>query len=190
MELGTEIFRTRGRATRNISASIVRELERADLELLATEKGSKSNAIKRITDRHHALARLLARGHPPSQAAAIAGYCLSRVSVLQDDPAFRELLEFYRSEVDVAFRGVDAKLAGVASDALDLLQERLEEEPDKVSTNQLMEVVKLGADRTGFGPQSSSMNMNVNVNMADKLEAARRRVQMRKLEVIEGSKND
>jgi hypothetical protein len=51
-----------------------------------------------------------------------------------------------------------------------------------------MEITKLGADRTGFGPQSSQLN--VNVDLSGRLEAARKRVAMRKLKVIEGGKEE
>lgn len=167
---------------------VIRELEAGDLVLLGAEKGSKSSPIKRLSERHHALARNLAGGMAPSEAAIVCGYSLSRVSILQDDPAFKELLSFYRSDVNAQYRDLHARLSGIALDAAEEIQVRLEEEPEKVSLAALMELTKMGADRTGFGPQSSSTNLNVNVDLAGRMEAARKRVAMRKLELIEGSK--
>lgn len=184
MDLSGELFRTRGRAPKPIAAAVVRELEPSDLVLLGEEKGSKPSAIKRVTERHHALARNIASGMPISEAGMLQGYSLSRVSILQSDPAFKELLEFYREDAQRPYRDLHIRLSGLALDAAEELSNRLEEEPEKVSIGQLMELTKMGADRTGHGPQSSQLN--VNVDLAGRLEAARRRVAMRKLTVIEG----
>lgn len=179
MDLGGMVFRTSGRAVRPLVATPVRELDEADIALLAEDRGSRPPAIKRISERHHALARNLAGGMSPSDAAVICGYSASRVSILQDDPAFRELLTFYREGVQAEYRGLHARLSGLALDAADELASRLEEKPEDISVGQLMELTKMGADRTGFGPQSSSTNLNVNVDLASRLEAARRRVAAR-----------
>lgn len=184
MDLSGELFRTRGRAPKPIAAAVVRELEPNDLILLDREKGSRPSAIKRLTERHHALARNLASGMAIHEAATLQGYSLSRVSILQGDPAFKELLEFYCEDANRPYRDLHIRLSGLALDAAEELSNRLEEEPEKVSIGQLMELTKLGADRTGHGPQSSQLN--VNVDLSGRLEAARKRVAMRKLKVIEG----
>jgi hypothetical protein len=192
MDLSGELFRTRGRAPKPIAAVVVRELEKNDLLLLDGEKGSKPSALKRLTERHHALARNIASGMAPGEAAIIQGYSLSRVSILQNDPAFKELLKFYREDAERPFRDLHNRLAGMSMDAAEELAARLEEdmqaEDKKISIGQLMEITKLGADRTGFGPQSSQLN--VNVDLSGRLEAARKRVAMRKLKVIEGGKEE
>lgn len=173
-----EIFtiRTRGRAPIELSPELVRDLVPADLAAISEEKGSEAPALKRITDRHHALARNLAGGMSEGEAALVCGISSSRISILKADVQFRELLLFYRGEVNLVYQDMHEKLAGIASTALDELQDRLEDAPEKVSTGQLMELAKMGADRTGFGPQSQQTNLNVNVDMAARLQAARRRV--------------
>jgi len=182
MNAPLDIFRTTGRAARPVEARAVRPLEEADLVLLGEEKGSRAPALKRLGERHHALARALASGLSPGEAAVICRYELSRVSILQSDPAFRELLTFYRDDVNRQYLGLHEQLSGLASDAAEELATRLTEEPEKFSIGQLMEVTKMGADRTGHGPQSSSTNVNVNVDLAGRLEAARKRVQARTIE--------
>lgn len=184
LDLDADLFRTTGRAAKPVSAVAIRPLDEADLTLLGEEKGSKAPALVRLSERHHALARNLASGMSPSQAALTCGYTLSRVSILQDDPAFRELLHFYRADVELQYRDLHTRLSGLALDAADELANRLEEAPEDISTGQLMELTKMGADRTGFGPQSSSTNVNVNVDLAGRLEAARKRVQARTIEGI------
>jgi hypothetical protein len=194
MELTQEVFRTRGRAAKPVEAAVLRELDQADMVLLSSERGIKPSAIKRITDRHHNLARTLASGMPESDAAIFCGYTVSRVSILKSDPAFAELLEFYREDAQRPYRDLHVRLSGLATDATVLLQEKLEADMElevddrKVPVGQLMELTKMGADRTGFGPQTTALN--VNVDLAGRLEAARKRVQMRKLTVIEGGREE
>lgn len=175
-------FRTRGRAAKSIAFAEVRQLDKTDLALLGDEKGSKPTPLKRLGDRHHALARCLASGMAESDAAIACGYVISRVSVLKSDPAFQELLAFYREDADRAYRDMHERLAGLSRDAVDELHTRLEDdiqaEEKKISVGQLLEIAKMGADRTGHGPQSSQ-NVNVNVGIASRLEAARRRVSER-----------
>lgn len=175
-------FRTVGRSARRITFAEVREIEPADLELLSAEKGSRAPPLKRLGDRHHALARCLASGMSEGDAALSCGYVLSRVSILKADPAFKELLEFYRADTDRAYRDMHERLAGLSRDAADELHARLEEDMEadekQISIGQLLEITKMGADRTGHGPQSSQ-NVNVNVGIASRLEQARLRVRER-----------
>jgi hypothetical protein len=181
--MATDIFRVMGRASKPISAVQVRELDSVDIALLGEEKGSRAAPLKRLSERHHALARCLASGMEPGDAAITCGYVTSRVSILQADPAFQELLAFYREDVQAKYLDMHGVLAGLSLDAAVELRERLEEDMQanekKMSVGQLVELTKLGADRTGFGPQSSQLN--VNVDLAGRLQAARERVAQRRL---------
>ena len=139
-DLDPGLFRTRGRASAALTAVAVRALQVDDLVLLQGEKGSRAPPLKRLAERHHALARCLASGMSPGDAAVTCGYDQSRVSILQADPAFRELLTFYRDDVNRSYRDMHERLAGLSLDATALLQEQLEAdlsaEPDerKLST--------------------------------------------------------
>lgn len=178
-----DIFRVRGRAPAALCAAQVRELDETDVALLREERGVKAPALKRLSERHHALARCLASGMEEADAAITCGYVASRVSILKADPAFQELLVFYRQNVNSKYLDMHGVLAGLSLDAAAELRERLEldieAEDKKITVGQLMELTKLGADRTGFGPQSSQLN--VNVDLAGRLQAARERVAQRRL---------
>lgn len=178
-----DIFRTTGRASAPLSAVQVRELDATDIALLGEEKGTKAAPLKRLSERHHALARCLASGMEDGDAAVTCGYVASRVSILKADPAFQELLAFYRGATESKYLDMHGVLAGLSLDAAMELRERLEDEMQsdekKMTIGQLNELVKLGADRTGHGPQSSQLN--VNVDLADRLQAARQRVAQRRL---------
>lgn len=186
MDLNLPLARTFGRASKPVGGTVVRRLGPSDLEGLNAERGTEPIAIKRIGQRHHALAKLLASGTKEWEAAAIVGYTLSRVSVLKGDPTFKELVAFYKGNVDAEYLQLHEALAGLSLDAANELRLRLEEDPESIPLLQLAELVKMGADRTGHGP-SSSQNVNVNLNIGSRLEEARKRIEARKREVIEGS---
>lgn len=184
MNLPLDIVRTTGRAPVQVTAEVLRPLTDADMALLAQEKGSTTPPLKRIRDRHHSAARLLASGVAEGQVAIITGYDISRISILKNDPAFAELVAFYRANVETAYASMHEQLAGMSMDALIMLRDRMEEEPEKVSMGQLMELIKLGADRTGHGPVSKNdSTVNVNVNLANRLDQARQRVKERQIDV-------
>lgn len=188
--LGEDIFRTRGRALKPLDAEVSRALEAADLALLGDEKGSVPTPLKRISSRHHAVARAIASGQDAKQISAIYNYSESRISILKSDPAFSELVAFYQAQDTEIVRDMNTQLAEVATDALEELRARLEDDPDKFSHGQLMEVVKLGADRTGHGPQTSQTNVNINVDLASRLEAARKRVNERRALVLDNDSGE
>lgn len=189
--LDLDFGRTSGRRSKEVGVEVLRELEPSDAEQAQAERGSTAPNLKKLRDRHHALAKALATGTPEGDAAIMCGYSPSRVSILKDDPAFVELVAFYRKGQEEQYYGIHEKLAGVAGDALDELSERLEEKPEDFTPGQLMDLAKLGADRTGHGP-SSSTQVDVRVGLADRLDSARKRLASRKdigLD-IEGSAKD
>lgn len=157
----------------DLNAEVVRALTPEDMEALEQEREIKAPAIKRLSERHHALARCLADGMAPWQAAIHCSYSASRISILQADPTFNNLIEAYRANIDVHYYDPHQRLAVARNLALDEIIDRLEEQPEKVRFDQLIEVGKFASDRSGFGP--SSTNLNVQVDMATKLGSARRR---------------
>lgn len=154
-------------------AEAMRDLTQADIAILSsTNRETKGSPLKRISERHHALARLLAAGTSQADACIVTGYDPSRVSILCDDPSFKELLDFYRRQVDAEYLGMHAQLAGLGADALAELRRRLEENPEDIGFASLLEVVTKVADRTGHGAQTKT-EVNVTVGLADRMKAAR-----------------
>lgn len=160
-----------------LTFAFARELDEADIAMRGSGRevgSSPPPALKRLRAKHHALARALANGMRPGIAAATYGYHPSRVSILQNDPAFRELIEHYRGEGDHDYARVQERLAGLSVEALDEIERRLEEEPESFKPKDLLSLVEITADRTGHGPKSSQ-DVNVNVGFADRLREARKR---------------
>lgn len=191
--LGLEIRpQIMGRAPGPFTHALVRVLRPEDCELLAALPRPTGQAppLQRLSNRHHSVARLLAQGYRPSEAATIVGYSYNRISILQNDPAFKELVEFYRTSADREARSNFERLSGLAADAADLLQERMEEKPEEISNGQLLEIIKVGADRSGNGPSSSNVNININANIAEKMKAAREQARAASAKQIEGEARD
>lgn len=132
--------------------------------------------LKEMRHSHHKVAQLMATGVDETIVARLCNMSVSYISVLQQDPAFKELIAHYSAEV------VDqwADFVGAASDlSMDFLQElagRLYNEPEKFTVNQINEVLKTLADRSGNAPVSKSVSVSLTANMGDKLAAARQRV--------------
>lgn len=171
-----------GRRPQAVSAELVREITEADVALLAVAGETKAPPLKRLRDRHHALARMLASGLPEGEAAIVCGYDPSRVSVLKADPTFQALLKFYRDAVEPHYADLHERLSGLSIDAVEELRGRLEDEPESVSTALLLDIATKGADRTGFGPTSTQVSLTA--NLGDKLKLARERVRERRLKDI------
>lgn len=133
-------------------------------------------AVSQIRDSHHALARCLAMGMKLGEAGAEVGMGAEKVRTLVNDPTFQGLVDYYRDEVDAKFATMQSRMARLSNDALEELAYRLENDPEKIPTPLLLELVKVMADRTGNGPQAKVTSVNVNVDFAGQLEAARNRV--------------
>lgn len=177
MDLGLSAIRTKGNAAKFWPVTFVRPLEEADIPLLDLPRGSVPTALKRISERHRKLARLLGKGASVGEAALAAGYNLATVSILQSDPMFKELVEFHREkteeQINEAFGDTLSNLAAIGNESLDILQRKQEEDPDSITVGQHIEIVKMALDRTGYGPASSQTNVNIYVGTAERLKAAR-----------------
>lgn len=170
-------LKVKGRPDAAIPYSVDGDLTDEDLDTLLAGRDSQPNNVKKLRERHHMLARLLTNGNMTDGEVALAsGFSISRISILKGDPAFIELMEFYRVKVDAKYLDMHEQLSGLSKDAVLTLRERLEDEPEAVSTRELIEMTKLGADRTGFGP-SSKQEVNVKIGLADRLAKARKRVE-------------
>lgn len=172
-----------------LTATYTRDLTAADLLETEKPKGTKPVAIKKLRRRHHELAKMIATGLPQGQAAAAMGLTDSRVSILMEDPMFKNLLTMYADQVDAAFLTVNEKMANLGEDIIDDLHETFEADPDAFTIAQKHELLKTLMDRTGNGPATATTQVNVNVGLADRMEAARNRVaehrQMRDITPVE-----
>jgi len=174
VELTLPIAQPGGHVSVPLVAEFAGEVTDADL-LLPLPVNSTGASVRRLAERHRNLARAVAGGMALNDAAALFGLAEPTVYALSIDPAFRTLVNFYTRADDEIFRSTQERLADVTNSALDLIEEKLEdpEERKKVTLPQALAVATMGADRTGHGPQSSSVAVNINANLADRMKEAR-----------------
>lgn len=176
-------LRTTGRTSKMLTADFARQVTDEDILSTQEERGTAPKPLKKLRQRHHALAKALADGVPAGEAGLLCGYTASHVSILQSDPSFKDLVKFYAASKREVYLDLHAKLASLGEDAVDELSERLEEAPEDISVGQLLEISKMSLDRSGHGPQSST-SVNVNVGLGDKLEAGRQRALAAKAQAL------
>ena len=187
MDLSLDIEALPHTARPPIQLNFIRDLAVADLSLSeAAPLAPAVNRLAKLRDTHHALARALASGMTNDQAALASGYTPVRVSILKADPAFQELVSYYRENLDVVYADLHARMSSFSIDLLEELRSRFEDNPDEMSSPFLKELMTVLADRTGYGVKTTQVN--VNIDLASRLEAARARAETPK--VIEGKVND
>jgi hypothetical protein len=141
-----------------------RELTEDDLREALAPAGSKSPAPLELKTSHHQLARLLAQGKKQVEISAITGYSQSRISILKSSPAFQELLAHYeeleKEGYKIARADMKERLATVGFNSIEVLQSRLDDDPDSFSNKDLLSIIEASADRTGHG-KTATLNANV-----------------------------
>jgi len=133
-----------------VRIEFTRELGTGDLDLILNPQTQHSSApaVKRLRASHHSLARMLAEGHKPQMCSAVTGYSPSRISILQGDPAFADLVAYYATQVAEVFIDTQKRLAELGTDAIEELQERLDIAPEDFTKKDLMSLVELTMDRS------------------------------------------
>lgn len=145
-----------------------------DLVMLRDRPKAGAPPRKKLRYRHHALARALASGMREGAAAVVTGFAPVTVSILKQDPAFKELMTFYATEEGRGFDAVRAQLLGVGQKFVEEIERRVSEAPDELTMRDLRETGTLLLDRAGFGPaQSSTHEVHIHAGLADALKASR-----------------
>ncbi len=165
----------RGRFETKLEILGVRPLTRDDLACVKEKRNVP--AVQRFRDPHHRLARLLASGLRPAEAATQSGYSLARIYILQADPSFQDLVAAYRKDVHNAYISAEEERHRAATEvnlkALRHLNEhfdKADEEGELIPIGRALAVFADTSDRVGLSKKST--NVNINVDFAAKLEGA------------------
>lgn len=162
--LGDIVVRSaRGRRAAPLLMEYVRDLGAEDKEGIENPPAYNrpGGEIVRIRQSHHLAARFLAEGKRPGEVSQLTGYSISRLSVLQGDPAFLELVEYYSDQVKEAYVDVHTRLATLGMSAIDEIQERLEEKPEAFTRRELLDIAEMALDRSltpGARPATTNPN--------------------------------
>lgn len=144
-----------------------------------TDRGG-FQSIKR---RHHRLAMLLAAGTmSDAQCALACNLHPNSVSLMKQDPLFRELLVMYSDGVTAEFQDAVSEMSELAEDILGRIRDIMDNSPEQLSISDMTKLLPILTDRTGNGPTSNINNRNVSLNLnsrdlADAKANAARRVE-------------
>jgi hypothetical protein len=141
---------------------LVREITEDDLPGIISSPAPPpgDQPMKRLRHTHHLAARCLAEGRSLVETSAITGYTPARLGQLKNDPTFTELMNYYQAQVETKWLNVHERLATLGIALTEELQQRLEEEPEKFTNEELRKWAETALDRSGFGP-SRTQNVNV-----------------------------
>lgn len=153
-----------------VAWEIVRSLRVPDdLHFLTESLPAPRQTLKQIRHNHHQLAQLLAQGTPQVEAARLTGYNNAYICVLESDPTFKELVNYYSQQRELAFVDVVDRMRTLGLSTLDELQSRLESDPDSYSNRELMEQAELtlikpmAASRGAIQPNQTGSGVSVSV---------------------------
>lgn len=167
---------TPGRRKSNLDFAVARELSEEDL--LSEGEAVKPQQLKDIRASHHQLARLIARGEKESNIALLMGYSPSRISVLKSDPQFNDLVQHYKELEEEEYGRFRADFAErmktLGFDTLEVLHQRLIDNPDSITNQELISLFEKVADRTGHGKTQTLNTNNAHFHLsAEELKALR-----------------
>jgi len=157
---------------------VVRQIEARDLPLLAQELRERNwqsqapdHVVSTLRTGHQQLAQLLASGVNDLDASMITGRSVSSIRTLRVDPAFKELLAYYAEQQEQIKFDAYSRLVTLGGTAMDVLQERLEEVPDRFTNNELRQIVESTMDRSAAPAkgdprqgQGGQAGLNVHIN--------------------------
>lgn len=157
------------------------ELTREDMVLLASGDAptDPKAPLARISAAHHYLAKFVAQGKGNVEISNITGYTPARISTLRKDPSFIDLVAHYEAEIVATSPDITARVTHLALGAAEILQERLDTDPDSFSKKELRELMAASLDRVGHGPTSKQVVQvndpaNVIRNLTQALQAENR----------------
>jgi hypothetical protein len=142
----------KGRPTHGavLSMARARVLDEGDLPAILNPEvvGSQTPTVLELRHGHHTIARLLADGTKQVEISAITGYSQSRISILKGDPAFQELIEYYKTQKEAIYLDVHQRLGTLAITAVEELQQRMDEQPGRISNKEVREIAEMALDRS------------------------------------------
>jgi hypothetical protein len=127
------------------------ELGEADLRSLALPGSSAPPATIRLRQVHHAVARYLVAGMRPVEVSELIGVSQTTISILQQSPAFQELLEHYREKADSVAFDFQEKIRLLGADTISRLHEMVVEN-EGLEPEFLRKLTVDLADRLGYAP--------------------------------------
>lgn len=127
--------------------------------------------LKKIKEKHHSVARMIAGNLTQRMVAQLVGYTESYLSILLNNPAMQELVNLYRIQNGAGSQLIVERLKTVGLKAMEKLEEKVD--AGTLNANELIQAAKLGLDRGGHGPTSNHHVLRED-HIIDHAELARR----------------
>lgn len=156
-----DLIPSRGAIAEPLLMEVERELTREDISRLGDAPKVSVPILQKLRATHHRQAQLLAKGHSPTEVAAIVGCTVQRLVQLQVDPTFTELVSYYQDQIMSAMIQDSARLADKLVDvgemAVDELRDRLEDDDKRraMQTGNILKIAEFAMDRTVAPPKTS-----------------------------------
>lgn len=158
---------------------LLRNIVPDDLPLLAQEQrehnwardSSPTKLVSVLRTGHHQLAQLLGAGISVPDASLITGRSPHAIQLLLADPAFKELMAYYEAQNESRDFDAYKRLVTLGGTAIEVLQERIEDNPDLFTNNELRQLIESTMDRSAAPAKgdprlgaSKGTGLNVNIN--------------------------
>lgn len=156
---------------------MIRDIEKSDLPVLAEAQrtnawstGGTFQSLQTLRTGHHQLAQLLAADVSVADASLMTGRSPGAISALKADPAFKELLAYYAEQQAGRDLSMYDRLVTLGATATEVLQERIENEPDRFTNNELRQLMESTMDRSaapakGDPRQSNTKSAGTTLNI-------------------------
>lgn len=183
---GLIVPRPRGGPGRKAVLPAVKLTYHRDLELEDIERYNSGeepppgerNPLTVLRYRHQNAARLIARGLKNVEVAVACGYHPGYIGMLQEDPAFQELVEFFRGGLDEEFKAAERALATLGMSAVEELQDRIDdpERREFLPTKELRQIAEMALERSvapkknnepGGAAANTAPSVNLNLNFSE-----------------------
>jgi len=159
--MNKELIPSRGAIAEPLILEVRRELTPVDLQRAGDAPKVGTPVIQKLRATHHRQALLLAQGKSVKEVASIVGCTPQRITQLQTDPMFVELLSIYKDQMIVASleggQRLQAKIIDAGEMAVDELVSRLENDKDRAAmpVGEVRKIAEFAMDRTVAPPKSA-----------------------------------
>ena len=157
----------RGAVAQPLLMEVIREITVHDLMRLGDAPKTAVPVLQKLRATHHRQAKLLAEGKSVKDVAIIVGCTPQRLTQLQVDPTFSQLVSFYQDQINSSMiedaARLKDKLVDIGEMAVDEIRDRLENDGQRRSmpTHILKQIAEMALDRTVAPPKTSMPNTNV-----------------------------
>jgi hypothetical protein len=156
-----DLIPSRGAVAEPLLMEVSRELKPDDLLRLADAPKVNVPVLQKLRATHHRQAQLLAQGKTVGEVAMIVGCTPQRLTQLQSDPTFSDLVTYYQDQIMVLALEDGArmrdKIVDVGEMAVDELRERLENDAKRqaMPVGEIRKIAEFAMDRTVAPPKAA-----------------------------------